>query len=479
MDEEGNRTLMVPRALVAVAAALLLGAPTLRAQSVSGRVLDQVTEAPIRGATVTLLTPDHRVVTSVVTGADGRYDFDVASSGTYLLLAEVSGHTSLVSPELELVGGESRAHDFRIATLAGEQAEEQMDAQTLAQALAMVCESQLDSRSEGILVGVVRDSISALPLADVTTTLQWSEGGELRTRELVSGDDGSFVFCDAPAGSERRLMAEIAGVATMGEPFEVNAGMIKRRDLFLNLSDANRPGDLLGWVTDFETGKPVAGAEIRLRGTNFVAVTGETGGFSFEGVPWGVYFLEVEHIAYEAQAEPLRVMGDRAHEVDIQLATDAYELDPITVEVRSREWFGGMRDFRERRSRGFGYFMDEKDIERRGAVRVLDILREIPGVNVEMARSSATNPGRTTTQAIYFRNCWRYSSEGDQIFTPPLLYLNGVKQVRLDLARGDLDSVTPDDIAAIEVYRGAAEVPADFGGSDAGCGVIAIWTKRG
>ena len=37
--------------------------------------------------------------------------------------------------------------------------------------------------------------------------------------------------------------------------------------------------------------------------------------------------------------------------------------------------------------------------------------------------------------------------------------------------------VHPSSVAAIEIYRGAAQVPATFSGSDAKCGVIAIWTK--
>ncbi|RMH14199.1 MAG: hypothetical protein D6701_11515, partial [Gemmatimonadetes bacterium] len=57
--------------------------------------------------------------------------------------------------------------------------------------------------------------------------------------------------------------------------------------------------------------------------------------------------------------------------------------------------------------------------------------------------------------------------------------VNGVKRSTVSLERGDLDLIRPEDIEAIEVYRGASEVPAEFGGSDAGCGAIVIWTRRG
>jgi outer membrane receptor for ferrienterochelin and colicin len=42
----------------------------------------------------------------------------------------------------------------------------------------------------------------------------------------------------------------------------------------------------------------------------------------------------------------------------------------------------------------------------------------------------------------------------------------------------DLDSyITPEEITAIEIYRGPSETPAAFGGADSACGVIVVWTK--
>jgi hypothetical protein len=39
----------------------------------------------------------------------------------------------------------------------------------------------------------------------------------------------------------------------------------------------------------------------------------------------------------------------------------------------------------------------------------------------------------------------------------------------------------PSDLAAIEIYRSASQVPVQFGGTSVStlCGVIVIWTKRG
>jgi hypothetical protein len=43
-----------------------------------------------------------------------------------------------------------------------------------------------------------------------------------------------------------------------------------------------------------------------------------------------------------------------------------------------------------------------------------------------------------------------------------------------------LDDLVPaSDVAAVEVYRSPAEVPPEFNGPNAGCGVVVIWTRRG
>ncbi len=61
------------------------------------------------------------------------------------------------------------------------------------------------------------------------------------------------------------------------------------------------------------------------------------------------------------------------------------------------------------------------------------------------------------------------------------IYVDGMRVVRDNQAfRESIDNfVSPSEIAAMEVYRGPSEVPAEFGGSVGGCGAIVIWTRGG
>jgi hypothetical protein len=60
---------------------------------------------------------------------------------------------------------------------------------------------------------------------------------------------------------------------------------------------------------------------------------------------------------------------------------------------------------------------------------------------------------------------------------PPALYVDGI--LILDGASHIDEFVLPYEVEAVEVYKSAASVPARFGGSTAGCGVIVIWSRGG
>ena len=114
--------------------------------------------------------------------------------------------------------------------------------------------------------------------------------------------------------------------------------------------------------------------------------------------------------------------------------------------------------FTERRKAGIGTFLTRADIVRLQSVRASDVLRSVPGLQV-----TRYGTGWTVALRRAGANCY------------PRWFVNGSP---FQMEPGDLDAMfRPDDIEAIEVYAGASQIPAQFGGIRAGCGVIAVWTR--
>ena len=90
------------RAAAAITALLLwavcASARPQNGRSISGRVLDAATQAPIEFATVALIAPDSTVVNGTTTDAEGRFTIDrIPASGGYRLLASFIGYRDLIT----------------------------------------------------------------------------------------------------------------------------------------------------------------------------------------------------------------------------------------------------------------------------------------------------------------------------------------------------------------------------------------------
>jgi hypothetical protein len=119
-------------------------------------------------------------------------------------------------------------------------------------------------------------------------------------------------------------------------------------------------------------------------------------------------------------------------------------------------------DFLARQRRGFGHFLDEGQVERRRALYVSDLLRELPGVLV----SPGPFGGR-----ILFR-----STSFSQRYCSPDLFVNGTYIPIASQGESVESFVATHQIRAVEVYTRAAEVPAQYQRSN-GCGALLVWTR--
>lgn len=256
-----------------------------------------------------------------------------------------------------------------------------------------------------------------------------------------------------------------------------------------------------GHVLEAESRKPVAGARVTLVRTDdtsgAVAISDEDGGFLVRSRTAGLFQLEVTRLGYRPQREgPFALARDQVVELDVMMPLVPYTMDPVTVTAEVNTRFLQNVGFYERKRADFGHFITRDQIESRRASRPTDLLVAIPGVAI---LPDPRSPGRVRLQM-------RGTHPAQGGACAPRVYLDGLIVIRGDsrpvggggTAKEDEieraldgdprnpepsldDVVDPDQIEAIEVYRSASQVPAQFGGTSVytRCGVVVIWTRHG
>lgn len=225
------------------------------------------------------------------------------------------------------------------------------------------------------------------------------------------------------------------------------------------LADSVQFGAFLGQVVSASTGKPLEGAVVTLLGSGYGAITDSAGNFRVPRAPAGADTVEVRYIGFEESQVPLEIRPRRTTRVVLLLSPTVVRIADLEVEIERERIPGKMQGFWERRERGFGYFFSPEEIEdRRPLRRPSDLLREVPGLRVERER---------------FGQAPVYLSRRGRSCEPPV-YLDGMY-----MANMRPDDIAPEELGAVEVYRGPSETPPEFMRLGEQCGAIVIWTPVG
>ncbi len=317
----------------------------------------------------------------------------------------------------------------------------------------------------GGVVGVVRVERTPFVLAGARIAIsQAVTAGDPASGipgEAVADSAGRYRICPLPPGVTVLLEARRGDIASRRARAWIPRDSIVVLDLIVPLWQAGRAR---GRVRARDTGEPVVGARVSVPDLGVETLTGEQGGFALPALPPATYALRVQHLAFGERRDSLTVLPGKSVHLEIQVETRPIPVEPLVVEITAVRslWLEGV-GFHHRMQTELGTFITREEIERRRPLLLSDLFQTIPGMRVDRGRIRMTRVQVTRAPSVSLRSAGcdvQYFIDGRSV----------------PLATG-IDGFMPDDIEAIEVYRGPAEIPPEFNEGQAECGAILLWMR--
>jgi len=480
--------------------------------AVSGTVYDSVEHAPLAGALVQLVDPQH---------SSRAYNATTDAHGAFVMPAVVPGRyaAGFYHPSLEALGLEppltgvdvepGRPTSIALMVPGGKRIS------------TAVCGARAPGDTSGALVGVVRDADTGAPLAGATVDVVWHETridsyGIRRMEQHAPAktrEDGGYVICGLP--NDRILASADSGQHHSGLiEVTIPTSSLARRDFLVAGPGAAvemradstrgvrsaivlRGTARLAGVVRKPDGAPMAGARVTVPGSGLSATTGANGGFSIANLPAGTFSAQARAIGFSPVTTTVDLASARTDSVSITLADRAeVSLAPVTVYGTRPHTFDAMTQFAARRRQGFGHYLVPADL--RNSITVTDALKRVPGLQVVRTSTGIAIYGRggcdraagcsepACRPAVYLDGM-RLPNETHRSFAadPSLTGMEGASDSSVDTTPAgdppDIDQyIDPGQVMGIEVYNSPAGVPGEyqtFDGAPA-CGVILIWSRR-
>lgn len=298
-------------------------------QAVTGRVLESEVLVPVGNVLVLALDTTFMTVARTTADDAGGFAFEQLPAGTYLFQAVRHDRSGFVSRPV-LVS--ERSELWIELVLPSDMFE-----------LAMRCPADGGTR----LVGLVYES-NGVPLPGARVTVYSSVAGD----SLLATTDasGRYRFCRAPADGVDAVAVSVLG-HRFEQPVDLGRDLLVRADFEVTLGvgssalkvvRATPISDSLavrvvGVLRDSESGEPVTGAVVRLGDDGADTVTDDAGRFVIVTSDDGPLVIEVEHIGYGTQREPIELSFGNEVQLEVTLAPTAIVLDRIEAVGNARE----------------------------------------------------------------------------------------------------------------------------------------------
>lgn len=212
---------------------------------------------------------------------------------------------------------------------------------------------------------------------------------------------------------------------------------------------------------------PIPTAEVRVSFGDKIASgrTDSIGVFRVDGLIAGEWRASVRRIGFKETSVDFHLLaGDNIYTIEVNETpselTDVKVVAPRLASIR-------LRDFEARVARGEpNAVVTRKDIVRRNPVKLSQLLRSMPGIQITEqggSRIAVASRGSVPGKGIMAACPLRMAVDG--MLRPP---------------QSDLDEILPNDVHGVEVYYGPGRLPQQLANfrTDNWCGLVAIWTRE-
>jgi hypothetical protein len=224
---------------------------------------------------------------------------------------------------------------------------------------------------------------------------------------------------------------------------------------------AAQQGSIRGKVVDRSSNAPLSRVELVFLGDNRSVVTDSVGRYVFVALPAGAVQLLIRAPSFPATQIIVALAAGEDLERTIVLDSTAASREaaqPLPAMVVAAEPVEPrLVDFERRRRLGRGHYLTRAELERSGANSIQDAVRPLRGVALDCGGGSGCNIR--------------------MVRAPMRCYPDYIVDKRIDNEFGPSTPIR--DVEAMEVYTGPSDVPGEFAGRSAGCGVVVIWTRSG
>jgi hypothetical protein len=234
----------------------------------------------------------------------------------------------------------------------------------------------------------------------------------------------------------------------------VRAGWIAAALALVAAPTLRAQATLKGRIVDSETGQRIPSARVSFSRGAAPLVADSIGEFTVP-IRSGEEKVTVQALGYAPRTLVIVAPDTGSVARDFAMDFTGDRLPAVAVQARAEQLMPRYADFEHRRQRAVGAFLRWDEMAKRNFGSVGDALRTVRGVRI------------TCDQATF--ECYARMTRTPQC--QPVWIIDGTE------ARSFHENTPVRDVYGIEIYRGPGEIPGEYSGSNAACGVIVMWTK--